>query len=333
MTAFPDENGEGAAVAGEDGDGDGAALPATILPPGGSALVPGDRFERYLSQVNRFPLLSEEEEHLLARSWRERRERRALERLVTSHLRLVARLALGYRGYGLALSDLVSEGTLGLLRAAERFDPDRRVRLSTYASWWIRAAIQEYILRSWSLVKIGGGAERRRLFFGLRSLRNRLEQYDERLGEGADRAGAMAKILDVDESVVREMQQRLGERDLSLHAPLGAADGGDDGGAVWLDRIPADEDTPEALAEAEEESRLRRRFLEEALESLSERDREILVARRLAEEAESLEVLGERHGVSAERVRQIEKRAFGLLKRRLLAIAAREGLAPEPSTD
>ena len=228
--------------------------------------MPGDRFERYLSQVNRFPLLSEEEEHLLARSWRERRERRALERLVTSHLRLVARLALGYRGYGLALSDLVSEGTLGLLRAAERFDPDRRVRLSTYASWWIRAAIQEYILRSWSLVKIGGGAERRRLFFGLRSLRNRLEQYDERLGEGADRAGAMAKILDVDESVVREMQQRLGERDLSLHAPLGAADGGDDGGAVWLDRIPADEDTPEALAEAEEESRLRRRFLEEALE-------------------------------------------------------------------
>ena len=334
MSAAESGAGSGGEKAGEGEAGGGANLPALLAPAetgggrGALASLAGEDFSRYLAQVHRFPMLEADEERLLVQHWREKRDKRAAERLVTSHLRLVARMALGYRGYGLPLSDMVSEGTLGLLRAVERFDPGRKVRLSTYASWWIRAAMQDYILRSWSLVRIGSSAEKKRLFFRLREVRNRLMQYDRALLEGPGRHAKMAELLDASENDVREMEQRLDERDLSLQAPLGGMEGGEEGGATWLERLPVAGPSPEAAAEAREEGELRRRLLEEALDSLPERERAILAARRLAARPQTLEALAGRFGVSGERVRQLEQRAFSQLKERLLQLAAREGLLP-----
>ena len=188
--------------------------------------------------------------------------------------------------------------------------------------------MQDYILRSWSLVRIGSSAEKKRLFFRLREVRNRLMQYDRALLEGPGRHAKMAELLDASENDVREMEQRLDERDLSLQAPLGGMEGGEEGGATWLERLPAAGPSPEAAAEAREEGELRRRLLEEALDSLPERERAILAARRLAARPQTLEALAGRFGVSGERVRQLEQRAFSQLKERLLQLAAREGLLP-----
>ena len=280
---------------------------------------------RYLAEVRQMPYLEAEEERLLAVRWREKKDRKAAGKLVTSHLRLVARLALGYRGYGLPLSDLVSEGTLGLLRAVDRFDPERRVRLSTYASLWIRASIQEYILRSWSLVKMGSGAEQKRLFFRLRQERNKLLQYEQ----GA-RTAKLAEILDVDEESVREMEGRLDGRDFSLDTPI-ATESGESGGS-WLERIEAGGLSPEEEVAAQEEQEKRARLLQAALANLPPREREILLARRLAEPPQTLAEVAETHKISGERVRQIEKRAFELLKRELLQLAgAQKMLAHDPN--
>ena len=281
---------------------------------------------RYLAEVRRMPYLEAEEERLLAVRWRDHKDRAAATKLVTSHLRLVARLALGYRGYGLALSDLVSEGSLGLLKAVERFDPERRVRLSTYATWWIRAAIQEYILRSWSLVKLGSGAEQKRLFFRLRQERSRLLQY-----EGTERTQKLAEILDVEEEDIREMESRLDGRDFSLDAPLGAsgANDGTEGGGTWLERVAASEPSPEEQVLAEEEQSKRAALLHQALEALPAREREILLARRLGETPKTLSAVAAEQGVSGERVRQLEKRGYELLKRELFRRAAEQGLLPD----
>ena len=308
-----------------------AFLPALFT--GGLAESAGGEeagLRRYLAEVRQMPYLEAEEEHLLAVRWRDHKDRTAAAKLVTSHLRLVARLALGYRGYGLALSDLVSEGSLGLLKAVERFDPERRVRLSTYATWWIRAAIQEYILRSWSLVKLGSGAEQKRLFFRLRQERNRLLQY-----EGEERRQKLAEVLDVEAEDIREMESRLDARDFSLDAPVRNASAGDgeEGSGTWLERVAAGGPSPEEQVIAEQERKQREALLHEALLALPERERTILLARRLGEHAKTLSEVAREQGVSGERVRQLEKRGYELLKKELFRLAAERKILPTATAD
>lgn len=283
---------------------------------------------RYLSRLHAYPLLEEEEEFLLARRWRQDGDKTAAERLVLSHLRLVARIAIGYRGYGLPLSDLISEGGVGLMEAVRRFDPERRVRLSTYASWWIRAAIQEYVLRSWSLVRLGSSAKQKRLFYKLRSTRARLAAYGDVPPEQLH--ARIAQELDVSEDDVREMEQRLVGGDLSLDAPMPGDGQGEESGETWLARVPSSEPTPEERVVEDREHDLRARLLQEALDALEKRDREILVARRLRDKPATLETLSAQYGISRERVRQLEQRAYARLRQNLVAGAERAGILPKP---
>jgi RNA polymerase sigma-32 factor len=259
---------------------------------------------RYLEEIRRFPMLEPQEEYMLAKSWREHGDRDAAHKLVTSHLRLVAKIAMGYRGYGLPISEIVSEGNVGLMQAVKRFEPDKGFRLATYAMWWIKAAIQEYILRSWSLVKMGTTANQKKLFFNLRKAKSKISA----LGEGdlkPEQVAQIAKRLGVTEKDVIDMNRRLGG-DASLNAPI--RDDGDSG--EWQDWL-ADESAgqEEALAESEEMDN-RRAALEHALTVLNDRERRIFEARRLADDPVTLEELAEEFGVSRERVRQIEVRAF-----------------------
>ena len=259
---------------------------------------------RYLEEIRRFPMLEPQEEYMLAKSWREHGDRDAAHKLVTSHLRLVAKIAMGYRGYGLPISEIVSEGNVGLMQAVKRFEPDKGFRLATYAMWWIKASIQEYILRSWSLVKMGTTANQKKLFFNLRKAKSKISA----LGEGdlkPDQVAQIAKRLGVTEKDVVDMNRRLGG-DTSLNAPI--RDDGDSG--EWQDWL-ADESAgqEEILAESEEMDN-RRSALEHALTVLNERERRIFEARRLADDPITLEELAEEFGVSRERVRQIEVRAF-----------------------
>ncbi len=258
---------------------------------------------RYLDEIRKFPMLQPQEEYMLAKRWREHGDSAAAHRLVTSHLRLVAKIAMGYRGYGLPIGEVVSEGNVGLMQAVKRFEPDKGFRLATYAMWWIKASIQEYILRSWSLVKMGTTANQKKLFFNLRKAKSSISALDE--GDlRPDQVKVIATKLGVEEQDVIDMNRRLGG-DASLNAPVR-----EDGDGEWQDWLADDSDSQEAVLAREEETDNRRAALTKALGVLNERERIIFEERRLKDDPITLEELAERFGVSRERVRQIEVRAF-----------------------
>jgi RNA polymerase sigma-32 factor len=259
---------------------------------------------RYLEEIRRFPMLEPQNEYMLAKRWREHGDRDAAHKLVTSHLRLVAKIAMGYRGYGLPISEVISEGNVGLMQAVKRFEPEKGFRLATYAMWWIKAAIQEYILRSWSLVKMGTTANQKKLFFNLRKAKSRISALEE--GDlRPDQVQIIAKRLGVTEQDVIDMNRRLGG-DASLNAPI--REEGDSG--EWQDWLVDDSDSQEAILAQSEELENRRSALSDALSVLNERERRIFEARRLVDDPVTLEDLAAEFGVSRERVRQIEVRAF-----------------------
>ena len=276
---------------------------------------------RYLEEIRRFPMLEPQDEFILAKRWREHGDRDAAHKLVTSHLRLVAKIAMGYRGYGLPISEVISEGNVGLMQAVKRFEPDKGFRLATYAMWWIKAAIQEYILRSWSLVKMGTTANQKKLFFNLRKAKSKISALEE--GDmRPDQVKLIAKRLGVTEQDVVDMNRRLGG-DVSLNAPI--RDDGDSG--EWQDWLVDDVTDQEERLAADEESENRKKALGEALTVLNDRERRIFEARRLADDPITLEDLAAEFGVSRERVRQIEVRAFEKVQRavktRIAAIETR----------
>jgi RNA polymerase sigma-32 factor len=259
---------------------------------------------RYLDEIRRFPMLEPQQEYMLAKSWREHGDRAAAHKLVTSHLRLVAKIAMGYRGYGLPISEVISEGNVGLMQAVKRFEPEKGFRLATYAMWWIKAAIQEYILRSWSLVKMGTTANQKKLFFNLRKAKSRISALED--GDlRPDQVQIIAKRLGVTEQDVVDMNRRLGG-DASLNAPI--REDGDSG--EWQDWLVDNSDSQEAILAQSEEMENRRSALSDALSVLNDRERRIFEARRLVDEPVTLEDLATEFGVSRERVRQIEVRAF-----------------------
>jgi RNA polymerase sigma-32 factor len=270
---------------------------------------------RYLQEIRKFPMLEPEEEYMLAKRWKEREDSEAAHRLVTSHLRLVAKIAMGYRGYGLPLSELISEGNVGMMQAVKRFDPDRGFRLATYAMWWIRAAIQEYILHSWSLVKMGTTAAQKKLFFNLRKLKGQLQAVED--GDlSPENLKKIATELDVPEADVISMNRRLASPDHSLNAPLRSDSEGE-----WQDWLVDETESQEVRLADRQELGLRRDLLEKALTHLNERERHILGERRLKENPTTLEDLSQHYGISRERVRQIEVRAFEKLQKAIKAAA------------
>lgn len=275
------------------------------------ALAPEGNLTRYLQEIRKFPMLAPEEEYLLAKQFREHGDFSSADKMVTSHLRLVAKIAMGYRGYGLPMGELISEGNVGMMQAVKRFDPDRGFRLATYAMWWIRAAIQEYILHSWSLVKMGTTAAQKKLFFNLRKLKGQMQAIEE--GDlSPENVHKIAEELDVSEADVVSMNRRLSSPDHSLNAPVRA-----DGEGEWQDWLVDERDDQETeLAEREELGR-RRNLLTSALGSLNDRERHILTQRRLQEEPVTLEDLSQQYGISRERVRQIEVRAFEKLQKNM----------------
>jgi RNA polymerase sigma-32 factor len=278
---------------------------------------------RYLDEIRRFPMLEPQEEYMLAKSWREHGDRAAAHKLVTSHLRLVAKIAMGYRGYGLPISEVISEGNVGLMQAVKRFEPEKGFRLATYAMWWIKAAIQEYILRSWSLVKMGTTANQKKLFFNLRKAKSRISALEE--GDlRPDQVQIIAKRLGVTEQDVIDMNRRLGG-DASLNAPI--REEGDSG--EWQDWLVDDSDSQEAVLAQSEELENRRSALSDALGVLNERERRIFEARRLVDDPVTLEDLAAEFGVSRERVRQIEVRAFEKVQK---AVKNRVAAMEAPST-
>ena len=278
-----------------------------------SATLPALKAEsgltHYLEEIRRFPMLEPQQEYMLAKSWREHGDRDAAHKLVTSHLRLVAKIAMGYRGYGLPIAEVISEGNVGLMQAVKRFEPEKGFRLATYAMWWIKAAIQEYILRSWSLVKMGTTANQKKLFFNLRKAKSKISALDE--GDmRPDQVKLIAKRLGVTEKDVVDMNRRLGG-DTSLNAPI--REDGDSG--EWMDWLEDDSPSQERILVDNEQLDNRRKALTDALSVLNERERRIFEARRLAEDPITLEQLAEEFGVSRERVRQIEVRAFAKIQK------------------
>ena len=299
-----------------------ATSSSTALAPAPS---PEGSLSRYLAEIRKFPILEAQEEYELARDYAEKGNVKAAHTLVTSHLRLVAKIAMGYRGYGLPIGEVISEGNVGLMQAVKKFDAERGFRLATYAMWWIRASIQEYILRSWSLVKIGTTAAQKKLFFNLRRLKGEINAIDggamtpEQVSEIADRLG-------VQENEVEMMDGRMSTGDQSLNAPMrGRGAEGEDGGE-WQDWLEDSADSQEAVLAEEDELDARRQLLMAALVTLNEREAAILQARRLQDEPETLEQLSEKFGVSRERIRQIEARAFEKLRTAMTAQAEKRGL-------
>ncbi|HEY2007935.1 MAG TPA: RNA polymerase sigma factor RpoH [Rhizomicrobium sp.] len=264
---------------------------------------------RYLSEIRKFPLLSPEDEYMFAKRWKEHEDPEAARRLVTSHLRLVAKIAMGYRGYGLPVSEIVSEGNVGLMQAVKRFDPDKGFRLATYAMWWIRASIQEYVLRSWSMVKMGTTAAQKKLFFNLRKAKSNIGAIEEGDLTPAHTA-TLADQLGVTETEVTEMNRRLSGPDSSLNAPLRS-----ESESEWQDWLADDTVDQETRLAEREEMGDRHELLVNAMKDLTERERDIIEARRLRDEPATLEELSQKYGVSRERVRQIEVRAFEKLQR------------------
>jgi RNA polymerase sigma-32 factor len=282
-----------------------------------AATLVSARTTRYLEEIRRFPMLEAEEESLLAKRWREHGDADAAHKLVTSHLRLVAKIAMGYRGYGLPLSEVISEGNVGLMQAAKRFDPQRGFRFATYAMWWIKAAIQEYILRSWSLVKMGTTANQKKLFFNLRKAKSKISALEE--GDlRPDQVKLIAKRLGVTEQDVVDMNRRLGG-DVSLNAPI--RDDGDSG--EWQDWLVDEASDQESRLAESEQLENRKKALGEALAVLGKRERRIFEARQLADDPITLEDLAAEFGVSRERVRQIEVRAFQKVQRAVQIAIAR----------
>jgi len=286
------------------------------------ALSPEQGLSRYLTEIRKFPMLSKEEEFMLAKQWQEHEDTESAEKMVTSHLRLVAKIAMGYRGYGLPMAEVVSEGNVGLMQAVKKFDPDKGFRLATYAMWWIRAAIQEYILRSWSLVKLGTTAAQKKLFFNLRRIKgeiNAIEQGDLR----PEQVTEIATRLNVTEDEVISMNGRMSASDASLNAPIGGADG--DG--EWQDWLEDEDQQGQATEFANrQEFQARMSLLEKAMQDLNEREKHIITERRLKDEPVTLEDLSKVYNVSRERIRQIEVRAFEKLQKAMVRGAKEEGL-------
>ena len=284
---------------------------------------PEQGLNRYMQEIRKFPLLEPEEEYMLAKRWVDHQDTEAAHRMVTSHLRLAAKIAMGYRGYGLPQAEVISEANVGLMQAVKRFDPEKGFRLATYAMWWIRASIQEYILRSWSLVKLGTTSAQKKLFFNLRKAKAKvgaLEEGDLR----PENVARIAKDLSVTETEVIDMNRRLSGGDASLNATVGS-DG--DGSTQWQDWLE-DEDSDQANDYAEkDELEARRELLAQAMSVLNEREKDILVQRRLAEQPVTLEQLSDGYGVSRERIRQIEVRAFEKLQNKMRELARGKGMS------
>ncbi|TZG28613.1 RNA polymerase sigma factor RpoH [Sphingomonas montanisoli] len=296
----------------------GKNVPATIPALGGEQSL-----NRYLAEIRKFPMLKPEEEYMLAKRFQEHGDPEAATRLVTSHLRLVAKIAMGYRGYGLPTNELISEGNIGLMQGVKKFEPDRGFRLATYAMWWIKASIQEYILRSWSLVKMGTTAAQKKLFFNLRRMKSKLDAFED----GDLKPEVLKKIatdLGVTEEEVTSMNRRMAMGgDTSLNVSMR-----EDGEGQWQDWLVDDEPLQDSrVAEAQEKS-LRHNMLEEAMTALNDREKHILVERRLVDEPKTLEELSQVYGVSRERVRQIEVRAFDKLQKAMVRLAGEKRLLP-----
>ena len=276
---------------------------------------------RYLQEIRKFPMLEADEEFMLAKRWREHKDPEAAHRLVTSHLRLVAKIAMGYRGYGLPINELIAEGNVGMMQAVKRFDPDRGFRLATYAMWWIRAAIQEYILHSWSLVKIGTTAAQKKLFFNLRRVKGQIKAIEE--GDlSPEQVKTISDRLAVPEEDVVTMNRRLAAPDNSLNAPVRT-----EGEGEWQDWLVDDSPTQETRLAENEELSARQKLLGKALDGLNDRERHILIERRLKDEPATLEDLSKEYDISRERVRQIEVRAFEKLQKSIRNAAREQGLA------
>lgn len=287
---------------------------AVALP---AQLSPQDGLQRYLQEIAKIPFLSKEEEHDLAVRWQDSGDIEAAHRLVTSHLRLVAKIAFKYRGYGLPVGELIAEGNIGLMQAVKKFDPKRGFRLATYAIWWIKASMQEYILRSWSLVKIGSSAAQKRLFFNLKKLKNKIGANMNEHGLTDMQAGEIADILDVEAQDVIDMEQRLAGADASLNAPMSF-----EGEAEKIDFLPSPEASQETLLADREELENRQALLSGALAKLNDRERDILTRRRLKDDPDTLDDLSQAYNISRERVRQIEMRAFEKLQQDITGSAA-----------
>ncbi|MBV8684000.1 MAG: RNA polymerase sigma factor RpoH [Caulobacteraceae bacterium] len=286
-----------------------------------SVMSPDGGLSRYLTEIRKFPMLAKDEEFMLAKRWREHQDPEAAHKLVTSHLRLVAKIAMGYRGYGLPIGEVISEGNVGLMQAVKKFEPDKGFRLATYAMWWIRASIQEYILRSWSLVKMGTTAAQKKLFFNLRKAKSEISALEE--GDlRPEQVSQIATKLGVLDSEVISMNRRLAGPDASLNAPLRA-----DSENEWQDWLEdKDQISQETQLAEDEEKQIRMSLLEEAMTELTDRERHILTERRLKDDPTTLETLASEYGVSRERVRQIEVRAFEKLQRAMRAAAAEQNL-------
>ena len=285
------------------------------------SLVSDSNLARYLAEIRQFPMLEQSEEFMLAKRWQEHQDTEAAHKMVTSHLRLVAKIAMGYRGYGLPMSEVISEGNVGLMQAVKRFNPDKGFRLATYAMWWIRAAIQEYILHSWSLVKIGTTAAQKKLFFNLRRVKGQLKALEE--GDlRPETVKEIATRLDVPESDVVDMNRRLAAPDHSLNAPVRM-----DGEGEWQEWLVDETDSQETMLAESQEFGRRQKLLDRALKLLNPRERRILSERRLKDEPTTLEDLSKEFGISRERVRQIEVRAFDKVQRAIRNAALDEKLA------
>ena len=288
-------------------------------------IAPEGNLTRYLQEIRKFPMLTPEEELALSHRWRDHEDIGAAHRLVTSHLRLVAKIAMGYRGYGLPVGELISEGNVGMMQAVKRYDPDRGFRLATYAMWWIRAAIQEYILHSWSLVKMGTTAAQKKLFFNLRRLKGQMQAIDD--GDlQPEQVTKIAKALSVPEQDVVNMNRRLAAPDNSLNAPVRL-----DGEGEWQDWLVDDSDSQETTLAEHEEMSGRQALLSTALKTLNDRERHILTERRLKDEPTTLEELSGQYNISRERVRQIEVRAFEKLQKAMKTQIAERRQAVRPT--
>ena len=283
--------------------------------PSAPNLNPDGNLSRYLQEIRKFPLLEPQEEYMLAKRWKEHEDQEAAARMVTSHLRLVAKIAMGYRGYGLPLGEVISEGNVGLMQAVKRFEPEKGFRLATYAMWWIKASIQEYILRSWSLVKIGTTAAQKKLFFNLRRMKGEIKALEE--GDlNQENLEKIATTLDVSEQEVIDMNRRMSGPDSSLNAPVRADSEGE-----WQDWLVDGSDNQETVLADQEEMTERRKMLTDGMKVLNERERGILAARRLQDKPQTLEDLSQEYGISRERVRQIEVRAFEKLQKAMKSAA------------
>ena len=286
-----------------------------------SASIEGS-LSNYLARIKKFPILSAEEEYMLAKSWRDRGDLKSAQKLITSHLRLVAKIAMGYRGYGLPVSEMVSEGNIGLMQAVKKFEPDKGFRLATYAMWWIKASIQEYILRSWSLVKMGTTTAQKKLFFNLKKIKNQLSP-NSTSDLNIEHVEEISKRLNVKKEEVVSMNRRLLGKEKSLNDPIKDGDGGE-----WQDWIVDDKIDQELKLSQKQEFNQRKKLMDESIDILNPREKEILTARRLSENVTTLENLSKKYNLSRERIRQIETKAFEKLQKAMLNAAKSNNLLP-----